>query len=332
LALNRKPLLLLLAGLILISIFYYYRYHLTNVDSSTITASGTIEATTIELCSKSSGTLGSVLVAEGDQVTAGQLVAEINRPDLLLQKERDLMAVEIAESRLRDLVAGARPQEIQEAEAAFATAKDNLELANQELERYQALFQAGAISQASLDAVILNQKTRENQLAAAQARLSLLKSGSRPELIAAAQDELERTRAILKATETMVEDLKIFSPIDGTVINKNFETGEYVQPGAPIATVADLQNLWVKVYISTDDLPNIRLNQKVDITVSGSNKVFEGKVSHIASRGEFTPKTIQTKQERTNVVFAVKIGVLNHDGELKPGMPADIATKRVTVQ
>ncbi|NLG33448.1 MAG: HlyD family efflux transporter periplasmic adaptor subunit [Syntrophomonadaceae bacterium] len=329
---NRKPLLLLLIGLILISIFYYYRYHLTNVDSSAITASGTIEATTVELCSKSNGTLGSVLVAEGDLVTAGQLVAEINRPDLLLQKERDLIAVEIAESRLRDLVAGARPQEIQEAEAAFATAQDNLKLANQELERCQALFQAGAISQASLDTIILNQKTRENQFAAAQARLSLLKSGNRPELISAAQDELERAKAILKVTETMIEDLKILSPIDGTVINKNFEAGEYVQPGAPIATVADLQNLWVKVYIATDDLPNIRLNQKVDITVSGSSKVFEGKVSHIASQGEFTPKTIQTKQERTNVVFAVKIGVLNHDGVLKPGMPADISTKRVTVQ
>jgi HlyD family secretion protein len=97
--------------------------------------------------------------------------------------------------------------------------------------------------------------------------------------------------------------------------------------GAVLATVANLNKLWVKVYIPTDDLPVIKLGQKVHFTVSGDNHQYTGTVINIASKGEFTPKTIQTKKERTNVVFAVKIGINNENGVLKPGMPADVVFK-----
>ena len=133
---------------------------------------------------------------------------------------------------------------------------------------------------------------------------------------------------MLKATEAMISDLQIRCPMTGTVVQKNYEPGEYVMPGASVLTVADLQNLWIKVYIPTDDLPAVKLNQKVKFTVSGDSRTFTGTVSEIASKGEFTPKTIQTKKERTNVVFGVKIRVDDADGLLKPGMPADVTITR----
>mgnify|MGYP001006658220 CR=1 FL=1 len=122
----------------------------------------------------------------------------------------------------------------------------------------------------------------------------------------------------------MLADLKLLAPASGTIISKNYEEGEYVPAGASLATLADLNDLWIKVYIPTDDLPRIRINQQVKVSVSGSDKVYRGRVSRIASRGEYTPKTIQTRKERSNVVFAVKISLINPGSELKPGMPADV--------
>lgn len=130
----------------------------------------------------------------------------------------------------------------------------------------------------------------------------------------------------------MLEDLKIYSPLNGVILTKNFEEGEFVQIGAALATIADLNDLWIKVYISTDDLPKIKLGQPVTFTVSGESTIFEGIVSEISSRGEFTPKTIQTKEERTNIVFGVKIIINNGQGILKPGMPADVVFKPEAVQ
>jgi len=137
-----------------------------------------------------------------------------------------------------------------------------------------------------------------------------------------------RNRAVLKATEALVADLQITAPLTGTVLTKNYEEGEFLQLGATLLTIAKIDDLWVKVYIPTDDLPYISLGQNVQFSVSGYNQSFEGVVEEIASKGEFTPKTIQTKKERTNVVFAVKIRIKSEGGILKPGMPADVVFQR----
>jgi HlyD family secretion protein len=170
-------------------------------------------------------------------------------------------------------------------------------------------------------------KQAGNQLESVRAKLSLLESGNRPAQIEAARAGLAQSSAILKASESLLEDTKIICPIDGVVLSKNFEQGEYIQAGASVATVANLNDMWIKVYIPTDDLPQVKLGQPVTFTVSGSSTGYTGTVEEIATKGEFTPKTIQTKKERTNVVYAVKIRVDNEGGVLKPGMPADVIIK-----
>jgi HlyD family secretion protein len=320
---------LILAVVLCLGIGSYYAYQ-TYFSQKTqdIQASGTIEATIVDLNAPVAGVIKSIAAQEGYELQEGQVAAEISRSDLLAQRERDAMALMKAEAQLADLRSGFREQEISEAEANLAVAQATAQKSADDLKNREVLFAEGGISQEELERYRLAAEIDQNKLKAAEAKLSMLQSGNRPEVIAAAQAEVERSRAVLKANEAMISDLQIRCPMTGTVVQKNYEPGEYVMPGASVLTVADLQNLWIKVYIPTDDLPAVKLNQKVKFTVSGDSRTFTGTVSEIASKGEFTPKTIQTKKERTNVVFGVKIRVDDADGLLKPGMPADVTITR----
>ncbi|MGI6452746.1 MAG: HlyD family secretion protein [Syntrophomonadaceae bacterium] len=322
---NKKKAIILIVLFFLASIASYWTYHhYYNTQDTPLTATGTIEATSVELTAKVSGTIGQLYIDEGNLVEKDQLVGELIRNDLLAQKERDSLSVMAAQARLQELQSGARSPEIEQAAAEVSIARINLDQAEQDLSRLEALYQAGALAAEEYGRMQAKVEISKNQLQMAEARLKLLQAGTRPEQITAAVAELEKTRAVLAATEAMVADLKIISPLAGTVISKNYEIGEYVPMGAALATVADLGNLWIKVFVPTDDLPKVSLGQKVRVTVSGSNQPFYGKVGFISSKGEFTPKTIQTKEERTNVVFAVKIFLEDGRGVLKPGMPADV--------
>lgn len=322
---NRKKVIGIVIALVLLGTgSYYYYLHYYQDNDQILQASGTIEATTVEVCARLNGTLQNLSVSEGMKVEKGQLLAELSRSDLLSQRERDALGVQVAQARYNDLVSGFRNEEIKEATSNLGLAEANLEQALTDLNRAEQLFKAGALSQEKLDAAQLNKTTREKQVEVAKSRLQLLESGNRPEVIAGAAAEVERNKAILKTTEAMLADLKIFSPLNGTISNKNYENGEYIPAGASLLSIVDLNRLWIKVYIPADDLPRVKLNQTVGVSVSGSPQVFTGKVTYIASQGEFTPKTIQTKKERANVVFAVKVAVKNQKGILKPGMPADV--------
>ncbi|NPV73639.1 MAG: HlyD family efflux transporter periplasmic adaptor subunit [Pelotomaculum sp.] len=318
-----------IAGMLLVVVlgaaaYWGYFSYTGGAKASALQATGTIEATQVELRAKLSGTLQKLSVNSGDQVKKDQVVGQIYRSDLIAQKERDALGVLKARAQLADLVSGAREQEIKEAEIAVSTAQINYDRAGEDYNRAMALFQEKAISESEMEKAEAALKQSRNQMESAKARLSLLLAGSRPEQVEAARAELERSIAVLKASEALLEDTKIICPIDGTVLTRNFEEGEYVQAGASVATVANLNDMWIKVYIPTDDLPKIRLGQQVRFTVSGSPAVYTGIIEEIASRGEFTPKIIQTKKERANIVYAVKIRVNNEGGVLKPGMPADV--------
>jgi HlyD family secretion protein len=316
-------LLLLAAG----SYWAYLKYF--PPPSSAIQATGTIEATTVDLDAKTAGTITTLAFQEGGEVKKDQLLAELTRSDLAAQREIDVQAVQVSQTKLDDLVSGARAQEIKAANANLNIAQINLDQAQLDLGRMEALFQGGGVSQQALDQSRANAELKQNQLDGAQAALALLEAGTRPAQISGAAASVEQAQAVLQGAEGMLADMKIYSPIDGTVLSRNYEPGEYVAAGVPLATLTDLNRLWIKVYIPTDDLPAVKLGQKVHFTVSGDNTQYIGTVSNIASQGEFTPKTIQTKQERTNVVFAVKITVDdNHNSVLKPGMPADVVFDR----
>lgn len=320
----KKPVIAVLVLISLMAASYWYYHYYKPGDAAVLEASGTIEAMSVDLNARVSGTIDQYTVKEGDTVTRNQLLVELSRNDLVAQRERDALGVAAAEANLNDLLSGARAEEIKEASSQLSISAASLEKAQLDLERAEKLLAAGAISEAEVQQIKLNRDITQQQLDASQAHLALLQEGTRPAKIQAASAELERSKAVLQASDAVLGDLKVYSPIDGLLADKNYETGEFVQIGARLGTVIDLQNLWIKVYIPTDDLPAIELGQEARISVSGSNKTFTGTVVHIASKGEFTPKTIQTKKERTHIVYAVKVAVQNQDNILKPGMPADL--------
>ncbi|MBO8158738.1 efflux RND transporter periplasmic adaptor subunit [Thermosyntropha sp.] len=321
---KKRLIIAIMVFLVLTGAFWgIYKFYFKDGDYR-LEASGTIEATTVEVKARVSATLEKCFFDEGDTVEKGKLMAELSRSDLEAQKARDEMAVKAAEANLSDLLTGARAQEVMQAMLNVDMARVNLDKAKSDLEKLNELFEAGAVSKEAVEKAYTDMVLKEKQLEAAQAQLSLIKEGSRSGQIAAAVAELERSKAVLRASEAALSDLKLNAPISGTVLSRNFTEGEFVTMGASVYTLADLDDLWVKVYIPTDDLPKVKLGQKVKCTVSGSSKVYSGKVIKIADRGEFTPKTIQTKKERANVVFAVKIAIENNDKSLKPGMPVDV--------
>ncbi len=289
-----------------------------------ITATGTIEATSVNITTRLSGPLIKIYFHENSKIAKGDLVAEQERNDLSAQRERDALALTKAETALRDLLSGAQAEEIDSAQSAVNIALEKVETAEADYLRIKALYEQGGCSKAEFEKYEEQYEVSKNELQSAESNLSLVKKGARNAQIDIARAEVERCKAILTASDAVLSDLKLYSPISGTVITKNYETGEYVQPGAPVLTVANLEDLWIKVYVPTDDLPKIKLGQKVIFTVSGIDTVFDGTVKKIADTGEFTPKTIQTKKERTNIVFQVEIETDSHNGILKPGMPADV--------
>ncbi len=320
---KRKIPIIILALLLGAGGYWGYRWY-NQAPQAGLQATGTIEATQVQLTAKLPGTLQDFTVKEGDPVKKGQLVGSLLRNDLVAQRERDALGVIQAQAQLDDLLAGARQQELRDAEIAVSIAETNYEKAGKDYDRAVELHQGMAISDAELEKADTAYKQAANQLESANAKLSLLRSGSRTDQIAAAQAGVEQSAAVLKASEVLLEDTKIICPIDGVILSKNFEQGEYVQAGSAVATAANLNDMWIRVYIPTDDLPQVKLGQPVTFTVSGSSVEYTGTVEEIAGKGEFTPKTIQTKKERTNIVYAVKIRVDNEGGALKPGMPADV--------
>ena len=300
-------------------------YKLYGRSEQGITATGTIEVTKTDITSKVGGYLIELKVREGDAVNKGNIVAVIDRPDLKAQLWRDEVALAKAKAQLRDLEQGARSQELQEASANLAAAKSQAIKAQTDFNRYSTLFREGAISSQQLDASRSAHEVAANTLTAAQSRYSLLLAGNRPEAIAAQRLEVERSEAVLAASRTQVADLEVNSPLAGRVLSKNYERGEYVNAGAAIATIGDMNDCWVKIYVSTEQLGKIRLGQAASVKIDAyPDKTFRGEIKEISQNAEYTPRQSITQRERANMVFAVKVKLDNPAETMKPGLPVDV--------
>ena len=154
--------------------------------------------------------------------------------------------------------------------------------------------------------------------------MQLLKAGPRPHAVAAAQAQVTQSEAAITLAHARLAEATITAPIDGVVLRKNLENGETANPGVSIVTLLDLKELWLRAYVPETDIGRVRVGQPATITVDAyPGRGFPGAITEISSEAEFTPKNVQTKKERVNLVFRLKIVAKNPDGVLKPGMPAD---------
>lgn len=318
---------LLIAGIIVligIAVFLISRFG-NREEQGVLTVSGNVEVTEVNVGFKTSGRVVELLVEEGQKVKKGDRLAVLDSAEIESQVAQNRAYLNETIARLEALKAGSRPQEIEQATANVKYAEAELIKAKKDHERAEVLYKNGAISAQQMDMAKKVYDTALSQHKKAIEALSLVKEGPRKEEIRAAENRVRQAEAALKASEERLKDTIIYAPVSGVILRKNIEHGETVAPGIPVYTIGDLENPWIKVYVKEDKLGLVKLGQKAEITTdSYLGKKYEGTVTYISSEAEFTPKNVQTQEERVKLVFGVKVGVKNINDELKPGMPADV--------
>ncbi len=294
-------------------------------DDNVMTLSGNVEVTEANIGFKIPGRLMERLVDEGHRVKKGDLLAKIDsaEPESIVKQNR--AALQEAETKLSELKAGSRKQEIGQAEANVNAQEAELLRIRKDYERAEVLYKNGAISAAQYDAAKGSYDNRIALLKNAREALSLAREGPRKEDIKMAEHRVAQLKAALVTSEEKLKDTVLYAPFAGIILRKNVELGETVAQGTPVFTLGDLDNPWIKVYVKEDRLGLVKPAQKAQVTTDTfKGKTYEGEVSYISSEAEFTPKTVQTQEERVKLVFGVKVSVRNDNWDLKPGMPADV--------
>jgi HlyD family secretion protein len=279
----------------------------------------------------------------------------------LEEQERAARAgMEAARARMQEVKTGPRIQETRQAESALEAAESSLIKAKLDADRARELVQKKVYSQAALDAAEALLSAARSERDRARESLNLMREGSRKEQIDAAEAQLRQASAQLSqavanqiqiemkekdlaAAESHVRELqaacniaqinldyaKLKAPISGWVLLKNIEAGEVVNVGTPVVTLGDIEDLWMNVYVDERSVGRLKLGDPVEIQVDAHPKeTFVGKIVFISQEAEFTPKNVQTRDERTKLVYRVKVSIRNQNQKLKPGMPAD-ATLRL---
>ena len=293
-------------------------------DSGVLRVSGNIEITDAEVSFKIAGRVVERSASEGESVKAGQSVARLDTSELAQEVALRSAEVRAAEASLAELVTGSRPEEIAQSEAVVRRMQADVARARADFKRLKKLYEQDNVSGQDYDAAKSAVEVTTAKLGEAQEQLRLVQKGPRIEKVERARAQLQQAKEALALAETRLGYATLTSPLTGVVLSHNIEPGEFVAPGTPIVTVGDLAQVWLRAYIDETDLGRVKVGQVVKVTADTyPDKVYEGRVSFIASQAEFTPKSVQTKKERVKLVYRTKITVDNPHMELKAGMPAD---------
>jgi len=383
-----KKRIFIILALVAVAVAGVYTYRGANKPADhRIVVSGNIELTEVNIAFKTAGKLIERTVDEGDSVRKGQLIARLDRDQLIAQREREVAGLQSAESqlaqaqtslqwqkdtlaadieqrtadlssneaRLAELKNGARPQEKLDAQAAVDSAQSEVARSKKDWDRAQVLHGNDDISTAQFDQYRNRWETATAALNSAKERQGLVLAGPRVEVINAQQGQVERMRASLKMAQANTLEMKrreqelttrsaeiarsrasvalidsqladtiANSPVDGVVLVKSADPGEILSAGTTVVTIGDIEHPWLRGYIDETDLGRVKLGALVHVTTdSYKGKTYTGHVSFISSEAEFTPKQIQTQQERVKLVYRIKIDLDNSSRELKSNMPAD---------
>jgi len=254
--------------------------------NSEISGSGMIEVQEVEISAKISGQIKEIRSDEGSLVKPGDTLIILEHRELLAQQEAALAGYQVAEKTLNEI----------------ALNKKDIE---NNVKRIRNLYATNGVS--------------ENEKEKAETQLAVINSQ-----VDKAKANLQAAKAGLNLIQTQIDNAYILSPIAGVILAKNFQVAEIILPGARLLKIGDLNTAWLKIYLSEREIGKIAIGANANVYVDAYPKqVFAGKITWITSEAEFTPKNIQTKEERTGLVYAVKITIPNPDQKLLPGMPAD---------
>ncbi|MDD2715317.1 MAG: efflux RND transporter periplasmic adaptor subunit [Candidatus Wallbacteria bacterium] len=287
--------------------------------------SGNIEVTEVDVSFRIPGQIVSLSVEEGNSIEIGQTIARLD--DSEISKEIAVRNADIrqAQGRLLELSNGFLTGEITSAEETVKALEFKLNQASQDLSRMKKLYAKQGVAEREYENAATAYKVLTAQKADAVSRLQTMKNGPRAEQIEQARAACEKAQKALEQTELKLSFTKLAAPISGIVERKFVETGENVNTGSPVVSLLDFSDTWARVYIPETMLGKVRLGQEMLIRCdSYPGKVFQGTVAYISPSAEFTPKSIQTQEERVKLVFRIKVKIPNQGQELKPGMPVDV--------
>jgi HlyD family secretion protein len=292
-----------------------------------LTAAGTVETTDADLGFQVAGRITEVAAVEGQQVGAGAMLARLDAADLDARRAAGVAELQGARAQLAELERGARPEERAQARAAVDAAEQKLADARRELDRTRRLEQGGAVSREALEKAQTAYEVLEAQAVQAREQLRLVVTGPRVERIEAARAQVAAAQAAVDQVDASLANATIRAPFAGIITERHREPGETVAAGQPVLTVMNPDDRWVRIYVSENRIGRVSVGQKARITSdSHPDTTFSGRVVQIASEAEFTPRNVQTEEERVKLVYAVKVRIVGDTGlALKPGVPADVA-------
>jgi HlyD family secretion protein len=320
---KRIPIIL---GLAIVGTLVYFRVYRTRDAGGDFLASGTVEATEAALGFQVPGRIARIGPHEGDQVKAGDELAVLDRAELEARRTQAQWQLAAARSLLAEIEAGSRTEELMQARGAAGLASDRVADAQRDFDRAQRLLQGGAISQEAFDKAKLALDVAKSQRDQVGEQLKLVEKGPRAERREAQRAVVSQGEAALRVADAGLANAAIKAPFAGVVAVRDREPGETVAAGAPVLTIVDLNDRWIRIYIREDQIGAVRLGQAATITSDTyPAKTYTGAVSFIASQAEFTPRNVQTTEERVKLVYAVKVRITGDAAiDLKPGMPADV--------
>lgn len=322
---SRVRLLVVLILILAVGAGAWFWMHGKTAPTDGLTLYGNVDIRQVQLAFNDAGRIDKLLVQEGDAVRKGQVVATLDAArfsDAVAGAQASLQA---REQTLAALRAGSRPQEIAEAEAALAAAEAASHNAEATYARQQTLVQADFLPRQSLDNAAQALKTARANVDRARQALSLVRQGPRKEDIAAAQAQVRAGEAALALAQRQLDDTELRSPDDGVVESRILEVGDIAAPQTPVMTIALNNPVWVRAYVPERELGHVAPGMRAQImSDSFPGQAFDGWIGFISPTAEFTPKSVQTTELRTELVYRMRVYACNPAGKLRLGMPVTV--------
>jgi HlyD family secretion protein len=300
----------------------------SNNHTGSIDASGTLEAVEVNVSSKVTGQLMKLYVQEGSVVHQNDTVAVIDDATLQLQLKQAQAGVELADAQYLLLKNGARKEDLRSSEESVRQAESVASASETDFERMKELFSANSVTKKQYDDAESRHTVTQAQLVSARQNLQKLQHFARPEDLNAAKARIDQAKSQVDLIKKQISDSHILAPVSGTVTYKPVEVGELIGTGSIVVRISQLDHLELMIYVNEQELGKIQLGENAEVVIDTyPDKNYHGKVIYISPVAEFTPRNVQTKDERTKLVYGVKLQVENQSGDLKSGMPADAFLK-----
>ncbi len=298
-------------------------------EANEIVLTGSVESDPVRLSPLVGGRLLEINAVEGAKVKAGDVIARIDATDLELQLRQSETGLRAAEAQLALILKGARNEDLAAAREQVTQAEIASEKFERERARLARLYTEGSISSKDLDDMTVQADRSKSQLEQARKQFEKVQTGARKEEIEAVRAGRDQAAAAADILRKKIADCLVLSPRDGTILHRLAERGEVILPGTVLATIADLETVKISAFIPEAELGSIALGMAAEIRAdSHPGESFPASVSRIADEAEFTPKTIQTREERIKTVYRIELAAKNERGIFKPGMPVDVILKR----